>query len=546
MRRPLEGGRHAGMVVPLFSMPSARSWGIGEIPDVVPMADWLHAAGQDLLQLLPMCEMTPGGHSPYSALSAMALDPIFISLVELEDFTAIGGEENLDEEERALLARIRAMPSVDYDAVRGLKMPALQAAFQRFQEAEWRPRSARGRELGAYVEEQARWLDDFALFRALHARHSGLPWTSWPEGLKSRHPEALARARQDLAEEILFAQYLQWILETQWRRARERAGAVTMIGDLAFTVGWDSADVWSHQDSFDMTVTVGTPPDAFSADGQDWGLPAYRWDALRRLDFGWLRQRARRHAHLYDLCRLDHVVGFYRTYVRPVDDRPPHFVPAEEAEQLALGEQILRVFTAEGLRIIAEDLGTVPDFVRASLARHGIPGYRVLRWERAWKTEGEPFLDPRCYPPASVATSGTHDVDCLAEWWETLPRRDRQQLCRIPALRHLPDALSQSRYTAELRDALLGALFASGSDFVIVPIQDVFGWSEQINRPGTVDEANWTYRLPWPSDRLGVEPEAVERAQALRRWTEQCGRVGHATPSRSSAEGDGRSRSRSQ
>jgi 4-alpha-glucanotransferase len=546
MRRPPEGGRHAGVVVPLFSMPSTRSWGIGEIPDVAPMADWLHAAGQDLLQLLPLCEMTPGGNSPYSALSAMALDPIFISLAELEDFAAIGGEENLDEEERALLARIRAKPLVDYHAVRELKMPALRAAFQRFQEAEWRPRSARGRALGAYVEQQAWWLDDFALFRALHARHSGLPWTSWSEGLKSRHPEALARARKDLAEEILFAQYLQWVLETQWRRARERASSVAMIGDMSFTVGWDSADVWSHRDSFDMTVTVGTPPDAFSAAGQDWGLPAYRWDTLRALDFGWLRQRARRHADLYDLCRIDHVVGLYRTYVHPVDGRPPEFVPAEVAEQLALGEQILRVFTAEGLPIIAEDLGTIPDFVRASLARHGIPGYRVLRWERAWKTDGAPFLDPRFYPPASVATSGTHDVDSLAEWWETLPRRDRQQLCRIPALQHLPDALSQSRYTAALRDALLGALFASGSDFVIVPIQDVFGWSEQINRPGTVDEANWTYRLPWPSDRLSVEPEAVERAQALRRWTEQCGRAGHAMPPGSSAEGDGRSPSRSQ
>jgi 4-alpha-glucanotransferase len=535
MMRPLEGGRHAGVVVPLFSMPSTRSWGIGEIPDVVPMADWLRPAGQDLLQLLPLCEMTPGGNSPYSALSSMALDPIFIGLAELEDFAAIGGEESLGDDERALLTRVRALPSVDYHTVRRLKMPALLAAFQRFRDAEWRPGSARRRELEAYVEQQAWWLDDFALFRALHARHAGLPWTSWPEHLGARSPEALARARKDLAEEILFIQYLQWILETQWRRARERAGAVTMIGDLSFTVGLDSADVWANRDSFDLTVTVGTPPDAFSAVGQNWGLPAYRWDALQALDFGWLRQRARRHADLYDLCRIDHVVGFYRTYVRPVDGRPPHFAPADPAEQLALGEQILRLFTSEGLRIIAEDLGTVPDFVRASLARHGIPGYRVLRWEREWETDGEPFLDPRSYPPASVATSGTHDVACLAGWWESLSRPDRQQLCRIPALRHLAGGLSRSRYTAALRDALLRTLFASGSDFVILPIQDVFGWSEQINRPGTVDETNWTYRLPWPSDRLGIEPEAVERAHALRRWTQQCGRGAHEAPPRSSA-----------
>ncbi len=520
--------RHAGVLVPLFSMPSARSWGIGEMPDVVLMADWLRTAGQDLLQLLPLCEMTPGQCSPYSALSAMALDPIFISLADLEDFAALGGEERLGDVERAELARVRALESVDYDAVRRLKMPALQAAFRRFRDAEWRQRSARGRELAAYIEEQSWWLDDFALFRGLHARHSELPWTSWPEDLGSRDAGALQRARSALAEEILFVQYLQWVVETQWHRARQGADSVAMMGDLSFTVSWDSADVWAHRDSFDLAASVGTPPDAFSAAGQDWGLPAYQWNVLRALDYRWLRQRARRNADLYDICRIDHIVGFYRTYVRPLDGRPPHFVPAEAPDQLALGERILQIFTAAGAGIIAEDLGTIPDFVRASLARRGIPGYRVLRWERAWKAKGEPFLDPASYPPASVATSGTHDVPSLAEWWDTLPPDQRQQICQIPALRRLPEPLGRSRYTPKLRDALLMALFASGSDFVILPIQDVFGWREQINRPGTLSESNWTYRLPWPCDRLSIEPEAIERAHTLRRWSEQSGRAGHA------------------
>jgi 4-alpha-glucanotransferase len=178
------------------------------------------------------------------------------------------------------------------------------------------------------------------------------------------------------------------------------------------------------------------------------------------------------------------------------------------------------------MRILAEDLGTVPDFVRASLARHGVPGYRVLRWERAWATEGQPYLDPASYPSASVATSGTHDVGSLADWWNMLSVDERRQVCRIPALREVPGSVVQADYGAEIGDALLKALFASGSDFVILPIHDVFGWHGQINRPGVSSEENWTYRLPWPSDRLAIEPEAAERARLLRRLSEGSGRAG--------------------
>ncbi len=507
-------------------MPSSRSWGIGELPDVVAMAEWLRAAGLDLLQLLPLGEMTGGQRSPYSALSAMALDPIFISLADLEDFVELGGEEALGPAGRAQLARVRAMTSVDYEGVRRLKTPALRAAYRRFRDTDRCRRSGRRRDFEAYREAQAWWLDDYALFRALHARHSELPWTSWPEELQSRDAAALARARVALADEILLAQYLQWVLDAQWRRARQRAAGVAMIGDLPFTVSWDSADVWAHQDCFDLTATVGAPPDAFSATGQDWGLPAYRWEALRAVDYGWLRQRARRTAELYDACRIDHIVGFYRTYIRPLDGRPPHFAPAEMHKQLALGEDVLRIFTATAMQVLAEDLGTIPDFVRASLARHGVPGYRVLRWEQAWKTEGPPYLDPTSYPRASVATSGTHDVESLADWWDAMSEDERRRLCRIPALRDLPRSLVQSDYGDEIRDALLEALLAAGSDFVVLPMLDVFGWHGQINRPGAASEENWTYRLPWPSDRLAAEPEALERAQCLRTWSEASGRAG--------------------
>jgi len=525
MPHRLRMGRHAGVVIPLFSMPSTRSWGIGELPDVVGIADWLRAAGLDLLQLLPLGEMTAGQCSPYSALSGMALDPIFLGFADLEECGTSGGEALLGPAEWSELARLRAMASVDHEAVRRLKIPVLRAAYRRFRDAEWGRRSGRRRALETYCEAQAWWLDDYALFRALHTRYSDLPWTAWPEELRARDANALARAREALAEEILFVEYLQWTLDTQWRWVREQVGPVAIIGDLSFTVSWDSADVWAQQECFDITATIGAPPDAFSTDGQDWGLPAYRWEALRTLDYRWLRQRARRTADLYDACRIDHIVGFYCTYVRPRDGRPPYFAPADVAEQLALGEDILEIF-APGMRILAEDLGTVPDFVRASLARHGVPGYRVLRWERAWATEGQPYLDPASYPSASVATSGTHDVGSLADWWNMLSVDERRQVCRIPALREVPGSVVQADYGAEIGDALLKALFASGSDFVILPIHDVFGWHGQINRPGVSSEENWTYRLPWPSDRLAIEPEAAERARLLRRLSEGSGRAG--------------------
>jgi 4-alpha-glucanotransferase len=181
-------------------------------------------------------------------------------------------------------------------------------------------------------------------------------------------------------------------------------------------VSADSADVWARQDQFRLDASVGVPPDAFSATGQDWGFPVYRWDVHAASDFEWLRCRARRNVALFDGYRVDHLVGFYRTYFRPHDGTEPQFTPAEEAVQTELGERVLRIFASSGAEIVAEDLGVVPDFVRASLGLLGIPGYKVLRWEREWDVDGQPFIDPLDYPRSAVATSGTHDTEPMAVW----------------------------------------------------------------------------------------------------------------------------------
>jgi len=517
--------RRAGVLIPLFACPSTASWGIGEIGDLAAVGAWLGAAGQGVLQLLPINEMAPGQQSPYSAISAMAIDPIFITVAAVPDFERAGGERALAPADRALIAVLRQAPGIRYAEVRRLKHGALTAAFECFLETEWRRGGPRADDFRAFVHEQAWWLDEYAAFRAIHAREGERPWTEWPEPLKRRDPGALERARRELSREIMFRQYLQWVADRQWRAARAGLRGTAVYGDLPFMVDGDSADVWARQQQFRLDASIGVPPDAFSASGQDWGMPVYRWEALAADDFRWLRERARRSADLYDGYRIDHVVGFYRTYGRPRGGGAPFFTPADPPDQLALGERILEVFRAAGSEIIAEDLGTVPEFVRESLARLGVPGFRVLRWERFWDLDGQPFRDPADYPPCSVAASGTHDTETQLAWWDRASDDERRQVSELPTIQRVSGKAGLlGADEIAVRDVLLEALFASGSNLVLLPIQDVFGWRDRINDPATPADANWVFRLRWPSDRAGDEAEARSAQARLRRWAEQYGR----------------------
>ena len=299
-----------------------------------------------------------------------------------------------------------------------------------------------------------------------------------------------------------------------------------LIGDLPFMVDLDSADVWARQQQFRLDVSVGAPPDAFSATGQNWGTPLCRWDVMRSDGFSWLRARARRSAALYQGYRVDHVVGFYRTFGRPRRGGKGFFTPADEADQQALGEQVVDVLGEPGAAIIAEDLGTVPDFVRASLTKLGVPGFRILRWERSWTVADQPFLDPIDYPTLSVAASGTHDTEPLLVWWDQTSHEDREAVSSIGTLQRLTGGTGVvDKPPAEVRDALIELLFASRSDLLLLPLPDVFGWRDRINDPAVAAGANWTYRLPWPSDQLDGVPEARERQEMLRRLSVKHGRI---------------------
>src|SRR5262245_11337386 len=217
------GRRRAGLLIPLFSCTSGASWGIGDIADVEPATAWLASAGMRVLQLLPLNEMAPGQQSPYSAISAMAIDPIFIHLPWVPEFEALGGESGLPPSDCSTLAEVRAAPRIAYPQIRRLKLAHLRAAFGRFLDEEWRRDTDRGRALRAYASEQAWWIEDYSLFRALHAREQERLWTEWSVELQRREPAAIDRARRELADEVLFHQYLQWTAGTQWMDARARA-----------------------------------------------------------------------------------------------------------------------------------------------------------------------------------------------------------------------------------------------------------------------------------------------------------------------------------
>jgi 4-alpha-glucanotransferase len=259
--------------------------------------------------------------------------------------------------------------------------------------------------------------------------------------------------------------------------------------------------------------------------GQRWGLPLPNWDRMRGNGFKMLRSRVRHASSLYDLIRVDHVVGLYRTF-NFSDDPEAHgiFTPADEYQQRIQGEEIMRTINEEAgaAEIIAEDLGTVPPWVRESLTHLGVPGYKVMQWERDWGVHDAPFLSPASYPELSLATTGTHDTESLTTWWREQPLSERERLIR--ALDIVDKVSARAMLNESALDAILGALYAAPSRLLIIPIQDLFGWSARINRPGTVNDSNWTYRLPMTLERLRRSRAIQRRVGKLRDIAIRAGR----------------------
>jgi 4-alpha-glucanotransferase len=490
--------------------------------DVGALARWMVSAGCTLWQHLPLSEVAPGQDSPYAASSSCALEPVYVALDELEDLAALGGVPSLPAADREALERDRGARRVDFASLRAVKTGALFRAWERFRDVELAAGSARAQDFARFREEHGAWLHDWALYRALHDRRR-TSWRSWEPPLRHREEPALAAARVELRDAIDALCYAQWIADSQWRRGRAEANAhgVKVIGDLPFMVAEDSADVWDLQHLFRFDVTVGVPPDAYSADGQDWGLPVPRWNEMREAGDPWLHQRADRVAELYDGVRVDHVVGLYRTYARPIDKSAPFFEPADEGAQRAQGERILAML-GERADVLAEDLGTVPPFVRRSLAEHQIPCTKVLRWEDDLGV----FRDPAHFPAASLTVTGTHDTEALSVWWEGLRDHERAAQLQLPQLHALEARPAEDikGFSPAVHEALLEMAFGAASDSLLLPITDALGWRDRMNVPGTVGSHNWTFRLPYTLDELASAIEPVRMAERLASLAKRHGR----------------------
>jgi 4-alpha-glucanotransferase len=517
--------RQAGVVLPLFSIHTRRDWGIGQLTDLPACAAWIRRAGHRLVQVLPPHELAGGETSPYGALTAFGLDPIYVGVEALEDLDPSAIDEALGEDGKQELERVRTAGRVDYAGVRALKTRALRRAFEVFHEREWARQTPRAKRLAEFADRERGWLDDFALYTAIRESRGGWSWTLWPADDRDRQPPAMQQVRVDRAKRILEVAYVQWILLDQWEsaRARMRDLGVELMGDVPFVVGTESADVWSHASQFQLHLSLGAPPDDYSADGQDWGLPPFDWLAMQGDDLAWVRARARRAAQLFDRFRMDHVVGYFRQWVRRKDggDRG-RFDPEQEEAQNARGRRVLGVVLdelarsddrVEPPRAIAEDLGVVPPFVREALRELRMPGYRVLPWEK----DGAAFRDPRAFARESVASWTTHDTAPIDAWWGELPESDREKLAGRAGVRR--DATESDRSLA-----LLGDLYRAGSDLTLVLGQELIGVRDRINTPGTVGEHNWTWRLPRPIEDLEADPRLAVRFDAIRALVDASGR----------------------
>ncbi len=502
--------RSAGILIPLFSLRTADDFGRGEFLQMKPMIDFAISLGHRVIQLLPLDETAPGEASPYSALTLFGLDPLYISAGEI---TGIGK-----------MAMRRARRNAGDPARRisreryvTLKKELLERAFETFAS---RARARERRALDDFIQENSYWIHDYALYRALKDHFAFKAWEEWPAELARREQSALAVARRDLAQSIHRFSYFQFVAHQQWKSVRDyaRERGVYIGGDLAFSPGRDSDVVWAHQESFDLTRSIGTPPDAFSETGQHWGLPMPNWAGMRADGFEIWRKRTRHARSLYDLVRIDHVVGLYRTYSfgsEVVADKG-QFMPIDETEQHAQGEAVIRAIKEEAgeMQLIAEDLGTVPPWVRKSLTELGIPGYKVMQWERDWNAPEQPFTNPAAYPELSLATTGTHDTEALTLWWRDQPIEERARLAKAFNLDGRVNV--RAPLGMPVLNEILRILYAAPSIVTVLPIQDLFGWSARINTPGTVSESNWTYRLPVPFERMATSLAIQSRVHDLK------------------------------
>jgi 4-alpha-glucanotransferase len=476
---------------------------IGDLgPAATAFVDFLVQSGQRWWQMLPV---GPAGeeNSPYLSGSAFAGNPLLLSSDRLAE-QGLLGRRDMDVPISADEGK------VNYPAAARLKRRWLIKAFEQFE----KNRHGGGQsELDAFAGAESFWLEDFSLFSAIQEKEGTSDWTGWSQEMRKRQPDAVIRAKNYLAKDIRYHQFVQWQFSIQWKELRAycTSKGIRLIGDIPLFVAHQSADVWAHPGLFKLdangnpTVVAGVPPDYFSKTGQLWGVPVYRWEALREQNYGWWIERLRTAFGRFDVNRLDHFIGFVRTYEVSAQAKtalngqyqPGGGAPFFEAVREALGV----------LPLIADDLGATTPEVAALLDQFQIPGTRVLQFEFGSHLESN-SVSPEKHPVQSVIYTGTHDNDTTAGWYRKLPSTQRR------ALQIQLGANNREVIWAMIREAL-----ASPADRAIVPAQDLLelGSEARMNFPG-IAKGNWRWRL-----KDGALTQ--ELAQRLRSLTITYGRL---------------------
>lgn len=491
--------RASGIILHPTSLPGP--YGIGELGSAAyAFVDFLVQAGQRLWQLMPLGP-TGYGDSPYASPSAFAGNPLLISLERLRDQGLLS---------EADLSQMPDFPAdrVDFGAVIPCKMAMLRRSFARWQETAG---PGEREAFAAFQNEHRAWLEDFALFMAIKDAHTSVAWVEWPAEYATRQPEALARARAELADEIRCHRYLQFQFFRQWRALREYANGhgVRMIGDVPIFVAADSADAWANPHLFYLddrgrpTHVAGVPPDYFSPTGQRWGNPHYRWEAMSESGYAWWIDRFRQTFRLVDILRIDHFRGFEACWEVPASAETAVNGRWVKGPGLALFRAIEAALG--DLPIIAEDLGFITPEVEAMRLAMGFPGMRVLQFAFDGGA-ANPFL-PHNYVPETVVYTGTHDNDTTRGWHDSAPEQERAAFWRYTG---------QSGGSASWE--MLRLALASVARMALFPLQDALGLGSEarMNIPGS-DQGNWTWRYQGWHLREGLAADLAEMSRTYGR-----------------------------
>lgn len=490
--------RTCGVLLPITSLPS--KYGIGCFSrEAYEFVDKLKAAGQKNWQILPLGP-TGYGDSPYQSFSTFAGNPYYIDLEQLIE------EGLLTEEECEACDFGDNDRYVDYEKIYFGRFPILRKAFERFVPDE---------EFAGFCEENAYWLEDYSLYMAVKDANGGKSWIEWEEGLRNRQPEALEQAREELKDDIAFYRFQQYEFMKQWTALKSYANdqGIRIIGDIPIYVAFDGADTWANPEMFQFTeenlpsAVAGCPPDAFSATGQLWGNPLYKWEYHKKQGYEWWMRRVKYCFELYDIVRIDHFRGFDAYYSIPYGDKTAENGHWEEGP----GYDLFRTMKEKlgDLPIIAEDLGFLTDSVMKLLKDTGYPGMKVLQF--AFDSRDESDYQPHLYTNNCVVYTGTHDNDTVLGWDQAISDADRTY-----AREYMRNEGSEGEQLAW--DFICTAL-RSVADMAIIPIQDylALGSEARINTPSTLGD-NWKWRmLP--------EEFTDELAKRMRRAAKLYGRI---------------------